>query len=133
MSFKLSKRDIENIHRGVRMVSELMFAAGARKVLLPFADLLELDSADDLGLIDRRKRVASNIELMTVHIMSSMRMAARASDGPLDEWARVPGRTGLVVADASAIPSSVGVNPMGTIVALALRNSARWVEDMAGV
>ncbi len=130
MSFRLSDRDTENIHRGVRMLSEMMFAAGARKVLLPFGDLLELDSADNLGLIDRRPRVTSNIELMTVHIMSSMRMAARAADGPCDGWGRVRGTGGLVVADASAVPSSVGVNPMGTIVALALRNSARWAEDL---
>ena len=131
MSFKLSGADTENIHRGVRMLAGLMFAAGARKVLLPFGDLLELDSADDLGLIDRRRRVASNIELMTVHIMSSMRMAARPGDGPCDEWARVRDTEALVVADAGAVPSSVGVNPMGTIVALALRNSERWAEDLA--
>ena len=74
--------------------------------------------------------MTSNIELMTVHIMSSMRMAARAADGPCDAWGRARGSSGLVVADASAVPSSVGVNPMGTIVALALRNSARWAEDL---
>jgi hypothetical protein len=28
------KRDVETVHRGVRLVAEQMFAAGARKVLL---------------------------------------------------------------------------------------------------
>jgi choline dehydrogenase-like flavoprotein len=35
-----------------------------------------------------------------------------------------------VVADASVIPSSIGVNPMETIVALALRNADRWTDDL---
>jgi len=33
-----------------------------------------------------------------------------------------------VVADASAIPTSLGVNPQETIVALTLRNVDRWLE-----
>jgi choline dehydrogenase-like flavoprotein len=37
---------------------------------------------------------------------------------------------GLAIADASVIPSSIGVNPMETIVALALRNSDRWIDDL---
>jgi len=35
---------------------------------------------------------------------------------------------GLVVADASVLPSSIGVNPQETIIALALRNAERWLE-----
>jgi choline dehydrogenase-like flavoprotein len=39
-------------------------------------------------------------------------------------------RKGVAIADASAIPSSIGVNPMETIVALALRNADLWSEDL---
>jgi choline dehydrogenase-like flavoprotein len=38
---------------------------------------------------------------------------------------------GLVVADASVIPSSVGVNPQESIVALTLRNVDRWLDTRA--
>ncbi|MFP6625505.1 MAG: GMC family oxidoreductase [Deltaproteobacteria bacterium] len=132
MSFELSTRDVETIHSGVRKVAELMFAAGASSVLLPFGDLAELDSPDQLGRIDQRRRIKENIELMTVHIMSSARMASHDKAGPCDEAGRIRGRPGLVVADASVIPTSVGVNPMETIVALALRNTDRWLDDLAG-
>jgi choline dehydrogenase-like flavoprotein len=57
-------------------------------------------------------------------------MAAAKEAGPCDDAARVRGYEGLVVADASVIPSSVGVNPMETIVALALRNADRWTDDL---
>ena len=43
----------------------------------------------------------------------------------------VHGVDGLVVAYASVLPSSIGVSPQETIVAMALRNTDRWI-DMVG-
>ena len=104
--------------------------AGAKAVLLPFGDLAELTSADELGRIDARPRKRHNIELMTVHIMSSARMSRDKKGGVVDAWGRVHGLDGLTIADASIIPSSIGVNPMETIVALALRNSDLWSDAL---
>jgi choline dehydrogenase-like flavoprotein len=131
MSFRLSPRDVETIHHGVRMSAEQMFAAGAKSVLLPFGDLAELKGADELSRIDSRPRRRHNIELMTVHIMSSARMSRDRSSGVVDAWGRVHGLEGIAVADASIIPSSIGVNPMETIVALSLRSAERWADDLA--
>ncbi len=130
MSFRLSPRDVETIHRGVRMAAEQMFAAGAKGVLLPFGDLPELKRPEDLRKIDLRPRKRHNIELMTVHIMSSLRMSRDKQDGVVDAWGRVHGLDGVAVADASIIPSSIGVNPMETIVALSLRCAERWADDL---
>jgi choline dehydrogenase-like flavoprotein len=130
MQFKIADADLDKIHHGVRLLSELMFAAGAEKVLLPFGDLPEISSADDLGQIEQRSRADRDIELMTVHIMSSCRMSSSPERGPADAFGRIRGVRGLAVADASCIPSSIGVNPMETIVALSLRNADRWIEDL---
>ena len=130
LAFTLSTADVERIHHGVRLAAEQMFAAGARKVLLPFGSLPEIDNADQLGRIDDRKHIKNDIELMTVHIMSSCRMSKTASRGVCDEAGRVHDVDGLAIADASVIPSSVGVNPMETIIALALRNADRWIDDL---
>jgi choline dehydrogenase-like flavoprotein len=130
MIFELSKRDVVTVHHGVRLVAEQMFAAGAKKVLLPFATLPEIDGPDELGKIDARRHVKHDIELMTVHIMSTAKMAATPEAGPCDSEGRLRGYEGVAIADASVIPSSVGVNPMETIVALALRNADRWTDDL---
>lgn len=128
--FSLSLRDVETVHRGVGLTAELLFAAGAKEVLLPFGDLPSVKSTDELERIYRRKPVASTIELMTVHIMGTARMAVDVRMGATDSTGAVYGVDGLVVADASLLASSIGVNPQETIMALALHNADRWIDVM---
>jgi choline dehydrogenase-like flavoprotein len=128
MLFNLSPRDLETVHHGVALTAELLFAAGAERVLLPFADLPELRCPGELHRIRERPRVPDTIELMTVHIMGTARMAADPRRGATDASGAVHGVPGLVVADASVLPSSIGVNPQETIIALALRNADRWID-----
>ncbi len=125
---ELAASDIERLHRGVALTAELLFAAGARRVLLPFADLPELASPDELPRIAARPRRRDTIELMTVHIMGTARMATDPARGATDAAGAVHGVEALVVADASVLPTSVGVNPQVSIIAMALRNAERWVE-----
>ncbi len=127
MSFKLSAQDMETVHKGVAMTARILFEAGAREVLLPFAHLPKIDSADELELVEKLERDPGATELMTVHIMGSARMSTQPGAGVTDAYGRVHGVEGLAVADASLFPSSVGVNPQESIVALALRN----VEHLA--
>jgi len=126
MTQTLGDADVERLHRGVRLTAELLFAAGAHTVLTPFEDLPPLRDPGDLARIDTRARGNRAIELMTVHIMGTARMANTAARGVTDANGRVYDAPGLVVADASVLPSSIGVNPQETIVAMALRNAERW-------
>jgi choline dehydrogenase-like flavoprotein len=115
----------------VAKVCELLFAAGAKRCLLPFADLAEIRSPDEVSRIRARRPDARGIELMTVHIMGSARMALDPSRGATDAFGRVFDVPGLYVADASLLPSPVGVNPQETIAALVTRNARRWLDGDA--
>ncbi len=130
MVFNLGRRDVETVHRGVALTAELLFAAGAREVLLPFADLPAIAGPDELKRIYERRPVAATIELMTVHIMGTARMALSGRTGATDSEGRVFDVDGLAVADASLLPSSIGVNPQETIMALAVHNADRWIDRM---
>lgn len=57
--------------------------------------------------------------LFSAHQMGTCRMGADAASAVCDERGAVFGVTGLYVADASAFPSSSGVNPMISVMALA--------------
>lgn len=129
MQQTLGAADVERLHRGVRLTAELLFAAGAHTVLTPFPDVPRLESPADLRHIDARPRRRRAVELMTVHIMGTARMAVDPARGATDASGRVHGTEHLVVADASVLPSSIGVNPQETIVAMTLRNAARWADD----
>jgi choline dehydrogenase-like flavoprotein len=124
----LNDADIERLHRGVTLTAQLLFAAGAHTVLLPFADLPSLAGPHELKKIAERKRIRETIELMTVHIMTTARMSPDPNRGATDGAGAVHGVKGLVIADGSVLPSSIGVNPQETIIALTLRNVERWLD-----
>src|SRR6267142_4765891 len=72
------------------------------------------------------------------HPLGACRMAKSASDGVVDEFGRVFDKTkigsqqfypGLYIADASIIPTALGVNPSLTISALSLRIVEKSLED----
>jgi choline dehydrogenase-like flavoprotein len=58
---------------------------------------------------------------MAFHPLGTARADARATHGVIDGDLEVHGVQGVYVADGSAAPSSLGVNPQLTIMALATR------------
>ena len=129
MMYSLSARDTATTHEAVAKICQLLFAAGARRCFLPFADFSEVRSPDEIGRIRARRPDPRGLELMTVHIMGSARMALDSRRGATDAFGRVFDVAGLYVADASLFPSPVGVNPQETIMALATRNARRWIDE----
>jgi len=111
----------------------LHLAAGAREAFTLHTDPLRVRQGDDLDAFARaveRRGVAPNrVGLFSAHQMSTARMGAdpRRSVADPDGWVR--GVRGLAVADASAVPSASGVNPMLTVMALARRNAQRMLAS----
>jgi choline dehydrogenase-like flavoprotein len=73
------------------------------------------------------------------HPLGGCRMATTAADGVVDEFGHVFDKTktgdqpfydGLYIADASIIPTALGVNPSLTISALSLRIGKRIIDDL---
>ena len=126
--YQLTDFDAERIVRGTSLLAELLFAAGAREVIMPFEGVPRLHSADDVRRLYAHRIPKQAMELMTVHIMGTARMGGDPSRHVCDSYGRVYDTEGLWVADASLFPSPIGVNPMQTIMALATRNAGRILE-----
>ena len=62
----------------------------------------------------------------TAHIIGGSPIGQNASDGVIDPYHRVFGYQGLHVADGSAVPANLGVNPALTITAMTERAMAMW-------
>lgn len=66
----------------------------------------------------------------STHNLGTCRMAARAEDGPLDEWGGAHDVPGLFVSDGSVMTTGASANPTLTIVALAMRQAEHIRELM---
>jgi choline dehydrogenase-like flavoprotein len=73
----------------------------------------------------------SELRLEAFHPMGTARISARPGDGACDTEGRLHGVEGVYVTDASLFPSSVGVNPMMTIIAFSKRVSAGIAERLS--
>lgn len=131
--YSLSDADFERIKIGGAGLCELLFAAGARKIITPFQGLGELHSADDVRKILSQPIPSRDIEVLTVHIMGTARMGGSRDAAVTDEFGRVYDTEGLFVCDASLFPTAVGVNPAETIQALSTRNAAHIIESRDAV
>ncbi|HTM19722.1 MAG TPA: GMC family oxidoreductase [Kofleriaceae bacterium] len=129
VTYQLSDFDGEKLIRGTALLCELLFAAGARRIILPFGGVGELRGPDDVRKIFSRKIRKHTMEVVTVHLMGTARMGADRTRAVTDAWGRVHDADRLVVSDASLFPSPIGVNPMETIMALATRNAAFILDN----
>jgi choline dehydrogenase-like flavoprotein len=128
VTYQMTELDAERMVRGTSLLAELLFAAGARKVIMPFDGVPILHGVDEVRAVAKRRIPRSALEVMTVHVMGTARMGADRARSVCDPYGKVHDADGLYVADASLFPSPIGVNPMETIMALATRNAGRILE-----
>ena len=118
--YDLCDADVDTFRRGMELLAEMFWEAGATRVYLPVEGAHELAERSARPLAGRDLD-ASSFSLMAFHPLGTARADASAARGVLDPDLRVHGVEGLHVSDASAVPSSLGVNPQITIMALATR------------
>ena len=133
--YQITDSDAARVVRGVALAAEVMFAAGARRVMLPFEGAPPVRDAEQLQRLLARPVPKKSLELFTVHLMGTARMSEDHRRGVTDSFGAFHGVPGLFVADASLFPGPVGVNPMETILALATRNAQRLIghRDRHGI
>jgi choline dehydrogenase-like flavoprotein len=126
-SYKLSREDAERIHYGISRAAEVHFAAGATEVY-PNIPRFGALRPGDLPAFEAAKLKPSELRLEAFHPMGTARIAADPRQGVCAPDGSVRGTRNLYVADASLFPTSVGVNPMMTIIAFAKQVSRGIAE-----
>jgi choline dehydrogenase-like flavoprotein len=124
--YQINDEDAARVAEGVALTAELLFAAGARRILSPFRGVPEMCGMDDVAALRSRPIPKRSLELFTVHLMGTARMSEDPRRGVASSYGEFHGAQGLFVTDASLFPGPIGVNPMVTIMALATRN-AEWL------
>lgn len=121
---------------GMRHCAEILFASGAREVIVPyFRDALRLRRDDDLHIIDQRGCRQGEIPLASTHPQGTLRMGENPRESVVNSIGHYRGIDNLFVADMSVFPSSLGAPPQITTAALAdhmahaiLAQRHRWIS-----
>ncbi|HEX6522914.1 MAG TPA: GMC family oxidoreductase [Streptosporangiaceae bacterium] len=126
--YQLADADAARLVRGVELTAEAMFAAGARRVLLPFDGLPEARSLAEVRRLLARPVPRNSMRLFSIHLMGTARMNEDPRRGVVGSYGEFHGAKGLFVTDASLFPGPTGLNPMETVIALALRNARHMID-----
>jgi choline dehydrogenase-like flavoprotein len=127
--YKLTAADANRLAFGIARAAEIHFAAGATEVYPNIAGVGAL-TPERLADFEATTFKPGELRLEAFHPMGTARIAANG-DGVCDSDGAVKGVAGLYVADASLFPTSVGVNPMMTVIAFAKRVAAGIAETPA--
>ncbi|HEX7120246.1 MAG TPA: GMC family oxidoreductase [Longimicrobiales bacterium] len=125
------RHDRRSLLRGIEALARIYLAAGARRVHLPLAGAPAVHDEATLAdaMADARLR-RHTTPLSSVHPQASCAMGADAATSAIDPTGAVRGAPGIFVCDASLFPTSVGVPPQVTIMALASAVAERASESL---
>jgi len=121
-SYRLTQTDANRLTYGIARAAEIHFAAGASEVYPNIARAGML-TPNRLADFEVTRFKPSELRLEAFHPMGTARIAPEAQ-GVCAPDGSVHGVNSLYVADASLFPTSVGVNPMMTVIAFANRIAA---------
>ena len=128
MTYDMNRFDARRVVQGMLLAARVLFAAGATEVHPAMWGVGPLGSVAEAELALGRDWPPGALRLTAYHPMGTARMGVDHL-GVVDGVGRVRGTERLVVADASVLPTSLGVNPQVTIMALATRAAHRMLAD----
>ncbi len=99
------KADWDLLNLGLKRLEELLKAAGVKNIYH-----------------------SAQVNLSTIHLFCSCPMGEDVSTAAVDSFGKLHGFDNVYINDASILPSTPGVNPQATIMALARRNAEHFIK-----
>ncbi len=126
--YALTETDRCNLADGLRKLAQALFAGGATQL---FPSLTRGPVLRDAGCLSNIPDMLPDglANLMTIHLFSSCPMGEDKTKCATDSFGRVHGFKNLFVNDASLLCTAPGVNPQGSIMAIARRNALKFLAD----
>jgi choline dehydrogenase-like flavoprotein len=130
--YQLRGEDVERTRFATALLAHIWFAAGAKKVYTPIYGFYEISNSRELAGLERARIRPSDIAYMSAyHPMGTCRMGTSPEDSVVKDTCETWDVRNLYIVDGSIIPSSLGVNPQLTIMAMATR-AAGFIDEHLG-
>ena len=127
--YRLNPADRASLIEGLIHGAQLLFAAGAKEITLPYMRRIVIKRESDLEVIRQRGIVENDILIASSHPQGTLRMGSDPHESVVDSYGEAHAVKGLFVGDASLFPTSIGVPPMLTIAAMADRIARRLAAN----
>ena len=127
--FRLSDDDAVNLTSGMIRLSEVLFQGGAERLFPGISNAGPWESIKDAHQELSAPIEMSRMKLSTVHMTSTCPIGENKTICAVDSQGKIFGIKNVYVGDASAIPSAPGVNPQGTVMALATLNARKFANQ----
>ena len=132
LTYRMNRQDFALFRRGIETLARMYLRGGATSITIPGpSSLPTLHSEAELDAFMARATKPRDFLMTAYHPLGTARLAASAADGVCDQGHRVHGWQGLYVMDGSNLPSSLGVNPQVTIMAVVGRAARRLAGEIA--
>lgn len=119
VSYTLERADMERFRQGMILLAKQHFAAGAKEIIPGIAGMPFKLGPDEVDLLEDAPLDPQKYVAILSHLFGGCVMGRDDRTSVTDDRGRVHGFENLVVADASVIPTNLGVNPQHTIMGLA--------------
>jgi choline dehydrogenase-like flavoprotein len=126
VKYRLDDKDMHKLRLGLAKCARMHFAAGAESVIPGIYGLPYKIGPDEIWRIEEAPLDPRAYIAILSHLFGGAPMSADPRQGVVDGEGKVHGVNGLYVADAAAIPTTIGVNPQHTIMGLA----SAWAERL---
>ena len=121
--YRLRADDTRRLVTGITFIARILFAAGAQSVYTGIPGHTYLTHPHDVATLAESRVTPAALAVTGWHPMGTCRMSRSPETGVVGPHGEVFGAPGLYIADASVLPSCVGVNPQVTIMAFATRTA----------
>lgn len=128
VSFQLPSADFARLKAAMGRLLLVLLAAGSDRVVASMKGADEVQRADQIPaqVAAMTRRTA---DVMTVHICSSVPMGEDRALCAVDSYGASHEVADLYVSDASIVNGAPGINPQGTVMALAIRNAEHFLAS----
>lgn len=127
--YQLSQADRALLVEGMLNAAQLLFAAGANEIIVPYTRRIVIKELDDLEVIRQRGVVENDILLASSHPQGTLRMGSDPRHSVVNSYGEAHAINGLFVVDASLFPTSIGIPPMLTVAAMSDRIARRLANN----
>jgi choline dehydrogenase-like flavoprotein len=134
VQYDLSQNTIEDMSKGMSILAKMWFDTGADYIITSHSDVPDIHSEQDIPKLEQAiKRNPDALRLGSAHPQGGNKIGNDPKTAVVDSDCKVFGFRNLYVCDASVFPTSLGVNPQLTVMALGTITAdkiiANWSDE----